>query len=794
MAGTGTFTTAETAIEGASTKLRKMAVEASDVTSRIAQLGECLSKIGTNPGLTQVIKMAQNATMQLGALGQASAAVARFGASLSEVDKVAATGSGIGDLIARGQALVGVLEENGVAVPALAGQMLGAAKSGKEFADSLAALDRTKGFAANANTALASTEKFVGSLRAQGVAIPQTADHLLGAGRAALEFGKDLAAIDGAKGMAAGAQSALNATTRLVGGLRASGIEMPKFADQMLGGAQAVLDFAKSCPQMDAAGSASEKIGLLLAKSQALAAGLKAAGIEVPQIATQMLGAGQSVLAFAKSFDDLGKAKDTGEKISLVTGHARELLAGLKANGVAVPEFAGQMLNAASPVYEFAKSFQAIDQAQNAGDKLSLLISNSQRLVTQLQAGGVAIPQFANQVLGGAGAVTDFAKTFASMDKSMPAGDKFNVLVQASQKLSGALQASGEQVPAFVQHLLAANGPIQQFAGMFGQVDHLTGGLASKLVDFGTGKLGVLSNGFLSAGGKIAQFAAGGMGSLGVRLASLASSVLPMVSGAFMSLGTAIMATPIGWIIAGIVAVCAAGYLIYKFWGPIKTFFLGIWHKVVDAFKWAFKNVIKWIPGVALVKLIIDNWKPITKFFSGIWNGVIGIFTWAWNKISPIVDGVVNGVKAVLGFFGLGGGDSSSKQPPKPMGQNGAKTAPRNTPGAGSGNQPPHVGQNGVDHTPHNTPAHDRGTVTQRQSSRGGSSGGPKHITGPVSVAKVVAPVQVARNPQPKPPPPPIPVKGSADIRVLFENAPSGTRASVRVRGQNPPDVGAHFK
>jgi hypothetical protein len=49
------------------------------------------------------------------------------------------------------------------------------------------------------------------------------------------------------------------------------------------------------------------------------------------------------------------------------------------------------------------------------------------------------------------------------------------------------------------------------------------------------------------------------------------------LTAAFVAWGIAMMATPIGWIVAGIAAIAAGAYLIIKYWEPIKKFFIGVW-------------------------------------------------------------------------------------------------------------------------------------------------------------------------------------------------------------------------
>lgn len=103
----------------------------------------------------------------------------------------------------------------------------------------------------------------------------------------------------------------------------------------------------------------------------------------------------------------------------------------------------------------------------------------------------------------------------------------------------------------------------------------------------GAAKLGAVFGRIGTAfGGLFARIAAGGglFGKLGVVFGVLRTAVL--------SLGRALLATPIGWIAA---ALAAAAFLIYKYWRPIKAFFLGFW----DGLTAAFKPVLPLFDGLA---------------------------------------------------------------------------------------------------------------------------------------------------------------------------------------------------
>ncbi|MQT44449.1 phage tail tape measure protein [Pseudomonas sp. FSL R10-0765] len=98
---------------------------------------------------------------------------------------------------------------------------------------------------------------------------------------------------------------------------------------------------------------------------------------------------------------------------------------------------------------------------------------------------------------------------------------------------------------------------------------------------------------------------------------------LPGLSASMAVLGTVIAATPIGWIIGGIAAVAAAGFLIYKYWEPIKAwtggFFGGLMEglkPIGDAFSSAFAPLAPLISGLGTLL------KPVIQWFSELLSPV----------------------------------------------------------------------------------------------------------------------------------------------------------------------------
>jgi|GEM_PF-4816991 len=114
---------------------------------------------------------------------------------------------------------------------------------------------------------------------------------------------------------------------------------------------------------------------------------------------------------------------------------------------------------------------------------------------------------------------------------------------------------------------------------------------------------------------------------------------------AVLAFGATLMATPIGWVMAGIAALAGAVYLIRK------------------------------------------NWDSISGFFAGVWDGVIGVFKGAWDYISGIVGKVIGAVSKVRNILSWLPGMSGDKGKDSRL----SDTEPRSSrsvrpPAAGPGN------------------------------------------------------------------------------------------------------------
>lgn len=150
-----------------------------------------------------------------------------------------------------------------------------------------------------------------------------------------------------------------------------------------------------------------------------------------------------------------------------------------------------------------------------------------------------------------------------------------------------------------------------------------------------------------------ASRAAGGMMSVIPTLVSSARiaavSVLPMLGGAISAVGAAILATPVGWLIAAVASLVAIAALVYKYWKPIKGFFLGFWQGLTEALQPVLAGFGKF--GGLLISLAKAAYSiPIIGFalrllgsivrplFSMISSGISGVIGWFTDLLKPVED------------------------------------------------------------------------------------------------------------------------------------------------------------
>ena len=233
----------------------------------------------------------------------------------------------------------------------------------------------------------------------------------------------------------------------------------------------------------------------------------------------------------------------------------------------------------------------------------------------------------------------------------MPVLSKFfnrftGFVVENRDKISGWAQTIAEKTEAALPTIVKA---AQGIGSMLMTVGRLTNKLADLVGGFDN--LAIVMIGLKFAPLIISTIKlVGALGSM--------ASTLPLVAGGVKAVGLALMANPIGLVVT---AIAGAAFLLYKYWEPIKGFFLGLWESVKGIFSNAFeglKTTLSWTP----LGLVVSNWGGITDFIGGLWDNVINMTKKAVDWVSSKLEWVGNAADKVAGFFGFGDDDEEEAE------------------------------------------------------------------------------------------------------------------------------------
>lgn len=205
--------------------------------------------------------------------------------------------------------------------------------------------------------------------------------------------------------------------------------------------------------------------------------------------------------------------------------------------------------------------------------------------------------------------------------------------LDAEAKLADAkLRFGNEILPLYTSALGKASGALQWLNHFVEEHPRLAKGMAVGIVSVGAALIGL---------GAVLPVVAGGMSlyaaaqlrvtaaAVGAALAAPSAGAAVAATGVaatgaaggFAALGAAMMATPIGWIVAGLASVVVAGIAIYRYWEPLKAFFVGFGQGVIEGLS------------------------PIGQAFSDA-------FAPAWNIIKPVVMPILDGIWGVFKTIG----------------------------------------------------------------------------------------------------------------------------------------------
>jgi len=150
----------------------------------------------------------------------------------------------------------------------------------------------------------------------------------------------------------------------------------------------------------------------------------------------------------------------------------------------------------------------------------------------------------------------------------------------------------------------------------------------------------------------------GVIGTLGLLIPAIITGV-QMLGVALGALGTifAIVTSPIGLIIAAIIAVIAVGVLLVKHWDEVKAFTLTVWEAIKNAISKAINGALAIIKAVG--QIMADMFwfyinfmiGAVTLFLDFFLPGWQGAFNAVWNTTVTVFEAIKAAVSAALTFL-----------------------------------------------------------------------------------------------------------------------------------------------
>lgn len=226
-------------------------------------------------------------------------------------------------------------------------------------------------------------------------------------------------------------------------------------------------------------------------------------------------------------------------------------------------------------------------------------------------------------------------------------------LLDTIEPIIGKFAEFADAHPELVSNIMLAVGGMVAFKGALSAIRFvglLGKGGALSLLSMGLNTVGVVGARLLGAASasialQSSLAAMGGqslsiVGKMAVGLKGMLFAIPGMQTmvGAIRAIGAALLANPIGLIIAGI---AGAAYLIYRNWETVGPWFSKMW----DSVKGFFSGFKDFVVGVFTLDMDLASagltkaWDGMKAYYSTLWDGIAGVFTYAWeNAIKPVTD------------------------------------------------------------------------------------------------------------------------------------------------------------
>lgn len=237
----------------------------------------------------------------------------------------------------------------------------------------------------------------------------------------------------------------------------------------------------------------------------------------------------------------------------------------------------------------------------------------------------------------------DFARTQDSY------ANQQRLFGESFKQLAGKIMNAA--LPAFTKLYEKGNQLIDNFANSPEKVKKLQD-IISKVADTVANAMPKIIEGVgkaLDVVGKIFSFITKHWNIIAPLIIGIATAI-GAASIAMWILNSAVLASPITWIVLGIAAaiglVVAGIWALWKNWDQVSSWIVGLWQNNILPF---FQGIGEWFSGLwaGMIDGFKSAWSGITSWFKNLWDGITGIFKGFINTGIGGINNLINGLNKV---------------------------------------------------------------------------------------------------------------------------------------------------
>ena len=381
-------------------------------------------------------------------------------------------------------------------------------------------------------------------------------------------------------------------------------------------------------------------------------------GTELETVASQVIAAGD---LFGEKLD-VSKLTTSFQAFNVPLDQTSEMMDRLfqvsQATGVGMNDLASETAKAAPTVQQLGFSFEDTVSLIGSLDKAGL---STEKTLSSMTQGLV------NLAKGGEAPKDAFNRTVGEIQNFLAAGNEAAALTTAG-KIFGT-----EGAPQFLSALKSGTfdlNTLQQSIGATGdtilkaQEDTLDGPgkfqiavnkVKLALEPLATTVFDKVAEALTWATPKMEAFVAWAkenpalIQGIAIAVGVLAAALL-VAAAAQWVMNSALLASPITWIILGIAAIIAAIVLLIVKWDEVWPVLVGAWDAVVGAWNAAWGWIKGFFSGLweSITTFVTGIPGAISGFMAGAWDSISGFFSGLWESITTFVAGIPGAISGFL--------------------------------------------------------------------------------------------------------------------------------------------------